>query len=82
MGEAKSSLPFVDSTTIYKGQRTFTEDRGTIYKGQRTFTEDKGTIYIVQRATHFYWSSTQQAITTRAATAVMQRELQIWFYKL
>ena len=40
MGEAKSSLPFVDSTTIYKGQRTFTEDRGTIYKGQRTFTED------------------------------------------
>ena len=26
MGEAKSLLPFVDSTTIYKGQRTFTED--------------------------------------------------------
>ena len=32
-GRSKSLLPFVDSTTIYKGQRTFTEDRGTIYKG-------------------------------------------------
>ena len=42
MGEAKSLLHCVDSTTIYTVQRTFTEDRGTIYMytGQRTFTED------------------------------------------
>ena len=40
MGEAKSLLHCVDSTTIYTVQRTFIEDRGTIYTGQRTFTED------------------------------------------
>ena len=40
MGEAKSLLHFVDSTTIYTVQCTFTEDRGTIYTGQRIFTED------------------------------------------